>query len=497
MSNLPLSQALSLQSAQTWLETPPAADPVDDLLPLRALLTTLNEGGIDGARLLKLLELFGPRANALSVALKPILLDANLPLAHRIRDIAETLIDMHVTLAECYQRAASEAESGPQSTAKTEVPLLCAYALHHLVRQFEASLLVAAPAPAGMWSRLQTLHYLMRQSFSPDETLPATTALADKLVKQMLALAAAQPDGLTPRETSFLIRYLGRYAAAVDISGQLPESTSDWFWLKETRDQPPMAVVRRTPPADGRLLFFSCAGLGQMTLELIAQLTAGEPPESLGLPSEAQLPGYIEVLKRAQARWGVPAKRQFTRRHKNHRVQVCANPGILWQILHGNEVNDEAISDWMVINESPEGYAMMHVSGLIIGLVTGSALGLRAEADEPWSICIVRWTRSDNSEHVEIGLELVSPRAEPVHIAATHSTPSGESPAAALLLPPLPRLNRGETLLTTRGHYSQGRFSLIQDHPRLRISECEPGNLAVQTSSIEIFEFRRDPRQLT
>ena len=496
MPKHPLSQALSLQSAQTWLETPPAADPVDDLQPLRALLSALNQGGIEGAELLKLLEQFGPRANALNVAFKPILLDANLPLPTGMRDIAETLIDMHVTLAECYQRAASEAAAGPQSSAKTAVPLLCAYALHHLVRQFEVSLLVAAPAPAGLWRHVQTLYYLIRQSFSPAETLPGNSALADKLVKEMLALAAAQAEGLTPRETGFLIRYLARYAAAVDIAERLPDSASDWFWLKETRDQPPMAVVRRAPPGDGRLLFFSCAELGQTTRELIARLAAGESPDSLSLPPEALLPGYIEVLERAQARWGAPAKRQFTRRHKSHRVEVCTNPGMLWQLLYNNEVNDEAISDWMVLNESPEGYAMMHVSGPIAGLVTGSALGLRAEADQAWSICIVRWARSDNSEHIEIGLELVAPRAEPVHIAVHSNTP-GQSPAAALLLPPLPRLARGETLLTTRGHHGQGRFSLIQDQPRLRISECEPGNLAMETSSIELFEFQRDPRQLT
>lgn len=494
MSNL--SQALSLQSALAWLETPLPADPVEDLPPLRALLIALNEDDIDGARLLERLELIGPRANALSVALKPKLLDANLPLAHRMRDIAETLIDMHVTLAECYQRVASEVNSAALPTIRTEVPLLCASAMQNLARQFEVSLLVAAPVPPGMWARAQTLYYLMRHSFTLDETLPGTTALADKLLKEMLALAAAQPEGLTPRETSFLMCYLARYAVAVDISAKMPEHGDEWFWLKDTRDQAPMAVVRRAPPAAGRLLFFSCAELGQTTLELIARLTAGEPPEDLGLPTEAQLPAYIEVLRRAQGRWGAPAKRQFTRRHKSHRVQVCTNPGMLWQILGGKEDSDEAISDWMVLNESPEGYAMMHVSGLIMGLVTGSAVGLRSEANKPWNISIVRWARSDNEEHVEIGLELVSPGAQPVHIAA-HGAPAGEAPVAALLLPPLPRLGRGETLLTTRGQFCLGRFSLIQDHPRLRISECEPGKLAVRTSSIEIFEFRRDPGQLT
>ena len=486
MSNL--SQALSLQSALTWLETTPPADPANDLPPMRALLAILNEGGIDGARLSNLLELLGPRANALSVALKPTLLDATLPLTQKVRETAETLIEMHVTLAECYRSAAS--------APNTKVPRLCAYALQNLAWQFELSMLVAAPVPAEMWSHVQVLHYLMHRSITGDETLPGASALSDKLLKEMLALAAAQPEGLTPREISFLEHYLAAHAASVDIRARMPESAGGWFWLKEKRDHAPMACARRAPPASGRVLYFSCENLGQTTLELIAKLVAGEPPKALGLPSEARLPAYIEVLKRAQVRWGAPTKRRFSRHHKSQRVEVCTNAGMLWQMLQDRGDSAEAISDWMVLNESPEGYAMMHVSGPISGLVTGSALGLRPDANKPWSICIVRWARSDNSEHVEIGLELIAPRAEAVHVAA-HDSPSGEAPAAALLLPPLPRLKRGETLLTTRGHFTPGRFSLIQDQPRLRISECEPGRLAVGTSSIEVFEFLRNPWRLT
>ena len=502
-SDLPSLHSPTLQRALAWLEAPAASDPLDDIEPLRHVLTMLSEEEMTWQQLFEILERFKLRAKALNQSLKPMLRSASLPIDAGIRAVADALLDMHGMLAEGYLRAANEAEPADPALIETDVPLLCTYALLNLARQFEVSLMVAGPVPVGMWSRVQALYYLMRQPFAPDETLPGTTALADKLMKEMLALAAAQPEGMTAPETSFLIQFLSRYAAEVDISETLPEHEETWFWLKEGRDSAPMAIVRRAAPTGGRLLFYSCAELGQRARELIEKLVAGKSPDDLGLPQEAGLPEFIDVLKRAETRWGTPPKRQFPRRYRNYRVEVCTNFQLLWQLLHGETASDaepgqrpDAISDWMVFNESPEGYAMMHVAGPIAGLASGRAVGVRADPQEAWSICVVRWARSDNSEHVEVGLELVAPHAEAVHVA-TRKAALGEGPAAALLLPPLPRLQRGEALLTSRGRHDLGRFSLVQDHSRLRVSECEPGVLAVQTSNVEIFEFKRDPLRLT
>jgi hypothetical protein len=503
-SDLSLPHSASLHSALAWLDAPAAADPLDDLVPLRQVLAALNDEEMTWQQLFDILERFKLRAKTLNQVLKPMLRDAALPIDVGMRRIADSLLDMHGVLAQGYLRVASEAEPADPALIEIDIPLLCTYALLNLARQFEVSLLVVGPVPAALWSRVQALYYLMRKPYAPEETLPGTTALADKLLKEMLALAAAQPEGMTPREASFLIQFLARYAAEVDIREELPARRDAWFWLKEGRDNPPMAVVRRPPPVGGRLLFYSCAELGRCALESIEKLAAGAAPQSVGLPPEAQLPAFLDVLKRAETRWGSPPKRQFQRRYQNYRVEVCTSFALLWQLVHGEGLTAvadpqsrlEAISDWMVFNESPEGYAMMHVAGRISGLESGSVLGLRLDPQQPWSVCIVRWARSDNPEHVEVGLELVAPHAEAVR-TATSAASLGTGPATALLLPPLPRLQRGEALLASRGNHQLGRFSLVQDQSRLRISECEPGALATQTGTIEIFEFDRDPLRLT
>jgi hypothetical protein len=74
------------------------------------------------------------------------------------------------------------------------------------------------------------------------------------------------------------------------------------------------------------------------------------------------------------------------------------------------------------------------------------------------------------------------------------TTRNPEPPIPALLLPALPSLNRGEAILAVRGDYNARPFTLLQEHEtRLRIVECMPHRTLIETSSIEVFEFIRNP----
>ena len=102
-------------------------------------------------------------------------------------------------------------------------------------------------------------------------------------------------------------------------------------------------------------------------------------------------------------------------------MEICARIQTLWNMLRGGEpakVSRDAtpITDWMVLNESPSGFALMHVAGTIEDMAPGDALGLRTAPGRPWNIGLIRWARSDNPEHFELGLEMISPTAIPVEV---------------------------------------------------------------------------------
>ena len=69
----PTVSSPALDSALDWLAKPPAQDPLRDLVPLRNHLAAFKDMGIAPLQLLRILELFQPRVNAINVALKPLL----------------------------------------------------------------------------------------------------------------------------------------------------------------------------------------------------------------------------------------------------------------------------------------------------------------------------------------------------------------------------------------------------------------------------------------
>jgi hypothetical protein len=98
---------------------------------------------------------------------------------------------------------------------------------------------------------------------------------------------------------------------------------------------------------------------------------------------------------------------------------------------------------------------------------------------------------------VELGLELIAPSAEAVRMARVGRNAKGQEPVSALLLPPLPRLDRTEAILTPRGHYAQGTFTLLGEKDgKVQLTSCITGRLAMQTAAAEVFEFERDAASL-
>ena len=496
-NELPPQQSPAIQAALSWLAAAPAADPLLDLVPLRTHVDALLEARLPPLQALKILELFQPRAGRVADAAKPLLLDAVLPLARRLRNVAQAMIEVHGAMAAGYLRGLRDTDQAKLKGPQRHPTVLAHQVLRNLAQQQEITALISGPAPVDMWARAQQAFQLRHPVSQIDPELPPENSPADRTLKGMLALAAAQPESMAPRESAFLARFLKRYGAAVEISPARPAvRPEEWLWLEETRDLPPVAIARRPPAEAGNLLYFRCTALGEMTREVITQIADGVAPAAMDLDDEVAYPDFLNVLRRAQERWASPPRRLFARHRHNYRVHVCANTGPLWQLLHGDldPAQDAGLvsTDWMVLNESAGGFAMMHVAGGISGLVPGGIIGMRAAPDAQWSICLVRWARSDNPEHVEIGLELLAPSAEPVRIAPQGR---GESnPLPALLLPPIPRMDRGESLLTARGAFRPGRFALISEpRDQVRVFQCNAMNIDIQTSSIEVFGFDRDP----
>ncbi len=487
----PPSPQPTLQRVFVWLAARPPDDRVRDLAPIKHHLGEVGKASLAPTQCLKVLELFQSRIDAASQALKPRLIEARLPLPGPLRRIAQGLTDVHGLMATTLLRSIHQSTPGPDQPASSDMNGLCKVILHNLAEQQQVALLVATAPPVGLWIQAQLVFRLLGAS-PKDAIEPA----AIPILKGMLALAAVQPETLTARENAILAGYIPKLASTVEITAKQPSRPDDWFWLEEHRDLPPVAMVRKAAPIHGTMLYFSCTKLAHVAVQHLRRLDNGELPATPNLPGPASMPEVRDVLARAQSRWRSPPRRQAPRHPSQARVQICARLDRLWSVLHDQRPNSDIeglspITDWLVLNESSSGYAMMHVSGPIDDLVAGDILGVRNSPERPWNICLLRWGRSDNQAHVEIGLELISPSAMPVQLARHATTDSALAPSLLLARPP--GGDGDEALFVERGQLVGNRFTLIgEEAGKLRLAQCEVQRLALQTARVEMFTFKRD-----
>ena len=455
-----------------WLGSK-SEDPLDDLIPLRRHLRTVVTMQLQPRVLLRLLDLFEPRIARIHKLVIPLLLDAATPLPRNLRILSQSLVDLHGHLAEGFLKVLQQTLDEGFQHPKRRRDTLAARALNSLRRQYELALRSASGTPPHFWRQMNQL--LLANQQSPGTYLDSP---ALQVVHLLLAMHAAQTEALTPREQDFLWQHTDHLAAQVELSNSPPRKTDSWFWVDTHDERAPTPASRRAPPTADGLIFYTCRALGKVTQTSLDNLTAPR--------------AWRSVLHHAAKRWLNPPQRRHNRRRGSYRIEVCPRLSSLWSLLNGElNGNDavQAINEWQVMNDSPAGYAAMHIAGDMPGLLSGSVIGIRRNDKEPWSLCIVRWVRSENPEHLEMGLEVLAPHATAVRIA-TASRPG--APIPALLLPPISGIGRGETLLTERGAYETGTIALMQEEGgKLSVAECKPLPLVTQTSSIELFEFER------
>lgn len=489
----------ALVEALDWLHSAPGGalphtskdGPLLDLLPLRKHLKAIGGLHLAPSVLLRVIDLFEARVVRIHDILTPLLLDASLPLPRHLRTVSRGLIDIHDELAQCLlQLVRKTPAQSLEATAATTVALR---ALLQLEQYYLITLHIFSATSHELWKNALMLWHYAQQALA---TQPATENPLDPPLKRMLAMAAAQTDSLTPREVNFLLDYVQSHTSAIALTHDYPEQDEQsWYWVDASGERGPTAFARRAPHTLGNeLLFFSCAELMRLAKEHLGQMKRGQPPQKLGLPSLANAPDYQNALQHAMRHWGNPPQRAKLRKRSNYRVQLCVSLGKLWYLLKGelppgDLAGSEPTSEWVILNETTEGFSAMHVNGTVRGLLSGTAVGMRLNEEAPWCICIVRWSRSDNPEHLELGLEALAPTAQ----AARYTYAGNADPIPALFLPALPATQRREAVLTTHADAPPpGRFLLlVEDADRLQITECAMRNEIEQTASISLHTFER------
>jgi len=479
--------ALSRTELREWLGALPADNATEAAACLVQQLSAMNRTSLPARARIEFADLFRDRIDALLPVLEADLALATLPLSGRRREAAAATEQLLVELGYAYKSglvALSDRFFGIGIRGRLHAALLPA--MRALARRLASAYRIYAANPKTVWQELHLLFQLAARHGLAEAPLPGSVDTPSSVYRQALLLAFAVPHKLMQGDVDRILAYLARFADRTRLASPSPDAVGPGaFLIRPNRDAPGFAIARfhhaASRPDD---LVLNCRPLVELLLDQIDKLEAGVPAGGIGMPPEADAPIYRDLLQRLARHWGNVATRQFGRLRTHARVELQVGLRAIWRSLR-QEGQPEAAgaesSAWMVTNESPGGYALMHVSGRCEPIRVGEVVAV--DTGETSHICVVRWVLSDNPEHLELGVQEFAPSATPIGLEGENASDSGP----ALLLPEIPALRQPSAILAPYGQVDASRDLLIAGtNARLRVRATR---IVEQTLSVQMFQF--------
>jgi len=494
----------------------------------RAILDTLsamNRSKLAEDTRLKLLELYRASITNLMPSLEQQFAGQPLPLPEKSRLIAAQARQMQTELAYGYKIILLE-HAGKRLSfgSNKQLPLVAERAIASLGRMLVVCYQTYAPTPAGVWAEMHALFlYAVEQGIQDESVLNLGQQSSVNLAyKQALLLALLDPYRLMQGEVNKVLDYLASFGGHAHLQPLMQTSNpSGFFLVRLDSDKPPRALAHDSTVTDARTdILLNTIELARLLHQQIQRLEAGVNPKSLLLPVSAQQDfGFPNLLRRMLKHWGIAPKRLFNRMQNNARMDISAGIRAIHYFLSGETVpatenlpDDQEMPDqdteitlelanspldksshqtfvssnWLIINESAGGMALVKDPKTDAHVRVGEIIGLRPEGNEAWNIGVVRWVSSENPNHLQLGAQMLAPTATPVRVRPVIAS-VGTLFQPALLLPEIPALKQPTTLLALRGSYQPQREFMLEgvDGPQ----NVRATRLLEQTASFDLFEF--------
>lgn len=494
---------------KAWLDNLPLANLPEASRVLCDGIGALNRRKVGMETRLKLLELYRDAALKLLPALEEQYVAARLPLPEKNRRMADLARKLQMELANGYKIILLDYQGRRLALGMGKVAQAAAQrAMSALGRVLAVCYQTYAPTPSGIWFEVhQIFRFAIEQGIANEPVADMDGESSVGLVyKQTLLLALSNPYLLNPGEVERIQNYLALFGGLAQLQPFAQTGNTVGLFLVQTDgDNPPRPVSRSTDGDDSR------NGILLNTLELahalhhhVERLDAGESPKNLRLPVFARESGYRDMLRHLLRHWSAAPKRVFQRIQNICGTEVCIGLPAIHHFLGGAEADSEgndleftsapaakgpklSSGKWLIVNESAGGLALRGILEILPQVRPGDIIGLKMEGTGAWHIGAVRWVKSDKAKHLEIGAQLVAPKADPVRVRPSIAGPADAS-QPALLLPEILLLKQPETLVAPRGTFGPQRELLIEFGGGMS-QTVRAARLVEQTASFERFEF--------
>lgn len=479
---------LTSEQISDWLRGLPDNDPVERGRQILARLAEMNRSRVRVTLRQDAAEQIRARVLALLPELDSSLASGTLPLSNSSRSAAGMVEELVTELAYSYKLLLVEQARrlfGLASSGRAVLPVVRAMQL--LARRLTLGYRVYATNAKGVWLELHELYQFALRRGLANRSLPGESDTPLSVYRDALLIAFAEPLKLMQGDLDRVAAWLAHFGSLANVSsaGQT-RSGQGVFLIKPQRDVPGYALAKRHHPVPhGHDLVLSTLPAAEALLDQLAKLAAGEDPAELGLPPESADPAFRDLMGRLVKHWGAVPNRRFTRLRTHARVEISVGIRGIWAFLN-RQPSAARPGEWMVTNESPRGFALLHVGGPIEQIRVGEVIGLRTRDSQTCHVCVVRWVLSDNPDHLELGLEELAPTARPVSLR-TSRMPRPQESQPVLLLPEVPALNQAPAILAPLFPLDTTcELNLGELQSRLRVRATR---LLERTVSIQLIQF--------
>lgn len=318
---------------KAWLDNLPLASTGETAHSIYCALTSMNRAAIPVQHRCQILEFFRPPLRHVMNALRKHYIDASFPLSETGIKVALLARELQIEMAHGYKIALNNLVGHPSAvyTTAKALPLL-----HHAMRYLIDALLTSyqayMPPPATIWHDLHQMYLyaekktLHESAIHDKQSPPVPHHSVSELYKQALLLALASPYHLPQRDIGTVATALDKWANHSKLSFVIDlETPPESFLIDLEKDEPtsaPVTTRRNHRVTSYRLL--ETTGL----INHLSALSTGNNVQPGTMPSP-------DLLKKLITAWGAPAKRHFSRMHKNTRVNVVLGLNTLYEACGG------------------------------------------------------------------------------------------------------------------------------------------------------------------
>ncbi|MCL6415620.1 hypothetical protein MIB92_08155 [Aestuariirhabdus sp. Z084] len=139
-------------------------------------------------------------------------------------------------------------------------------------------------------------------------------------------------------------------------------------------------------------------------------------------------------------------------------------------------------------NTSPGGYCVIWRGNLPTHTQSGELIGVRENNREQWCLAVIRWIKIESPERTLMGIELLTPNAQPCALSLLRKSSDSSLAMRAFLLPAIPAIAQPATLITPLRPFEEGNKVLLSQQ-----GSEQKGQLThklMGTRSFSQFEFK-------